>query len=68
MKIHQTEGDGDILAFLTGQVIPLDLFSMMNRHVKAAPELMRRTITLLSHLFCVFCILWLLNCMKNCLV
>ena len=27
MKIHQTEGDGDILAFLTGQVIPLNLFS-----------------------------------------
>lgn len=38
MKIHQTEGDGDILAFLTGQVIPLGLFSVINRHVRAAPE------------------------------
>lgn len=51
MKIHQTEGDGDVLAFLTGQVIPLDLFSVMNKHVKAAPQLKQRPINLLSHLF-----------------
>lgn len=38
MKIHQTEGDGDILAFLTGQVIPLDLCSVVNRHAKAASK------------------------------
>lgn len=53
MKIHQTEGDGDILAFLTGQVIPMDLFSVMNRHVKAAPELIQKAVTLLSCLFYV---------------
>lgn len=49
MKIHQTEGDGDILAFLTGQVIPSDLYSVVNRHVKAAPEFIQRPVTLRSH-------------------
>lgn len=30
MKIHQTEGDGDVLAFLTGQVYITQMFVLMN--------------------------------------
>lgn len=50
MKIHQTEGDGDILAFLTGQVIPLE-FSLINRHVKATPKLTQGRVPLLNYSF-----------------
>lgn len=62
MKIHQTEGDGDILAFLTGQVIPV-----MNRHVKAAPELIQKAVTLFSCL-CFIVFRDYLIAKKNCLV
>lgn len=66
MKIHQTEGDGDILAFLTGQVIPLE-FSLLNRHVKTAPKLNRGLFLSLAIHFTFYCILCLLNCAKSCL-